>query len=116
MAKKTRLGSGGYGIRRTGSFAGKAVDLGIVEDLFLAALLAGLDPGIKKPGIPADAPAWLRVMLEIMLGRRGNAVTVPVRQSLTFSAVPTQAECEALYAYANTLQDTLDQLITRFDS
>lgn len=116
MAKKTRLGSGGYGTRRTGSFASKAVDLGIVEDLFLAALLAGLDTGIKKPGIPSDTPAWLRTMLEIMLGRRGNVVTVPVRQSLTFSASPTQAECEALYDYANALQDALNQIITRFDS
>ena len=115
MAAKTRLGSGGYGTRRTGSFSGKATDVGIVDDEWLQRLLT-TSYGIKKPGIPAATDAWLKTMLEIMLGRRGNTVTVPVRQSLTFSASPTKAECEALYDYVNKIQDALNQIITRFDS
>jgi hypothetical protein len=112
----TRSSGAGFAARLHGSFAGKAVDLGVVADPFLAALLAGADTGIKKPGIPADAPAWLKTMMEIVLGRRGNAVPIPARETLTFSASPTKAECEALYAYVNKIQGALDQIITRFDS
>ncbi|MDN5752405.1 MAG: hypothetical protein L0H15_03860 [Nitrosospira sp.] len=71
---------------------------------------------IKKPGIPAGTPEWLRTMLEIIVGRRGNKIEVPKHQTLIFSATPTQAECEALYAYANTIRDSLEQLINRMDS
>lgn len=115
MAVKTRLGPSGHGTRRTGSFAGKTLDVGVITDPFLALLIAEATR-IKKPGIPSDTPAWLKTMIEILTGRRGNAVAIPAKQTLTFSASPTQAECEALYAYANTLQDALNQIITRFDS
>lgn len=117
MAAKTRLGTSGYGQRRNlaGGFAGKTPDLGIVADAWLAQL-ATASYAVKKAGIPSDAQEWLRTNMEIMLGRRGNAVPVPVRQTLTFSATPTKAECEALYAYANSLQDALNRIITRFDS
>lgn len=111
----TRLGSGGFAARLHGSFAGKTPDMGVVQDAFLAALVTA-SYGIKKPGIPAGTDAWLKTMLEIMLGRRSNTVPVPPRQSLTFSASPTKAECEALYAYVNKIQDALNQIITRFDS
>lgn len=117
MAARTRLGGAGYGVRRylAGGFADKAVDLGIVSDAWLTQLRSA-SYGIKKAGIPSATDAWLRTNMEIMLGRRGNAIPVPVRRTLTFSATPTKAECEALYAYANSIQDALNQLITRFDS
>lgn len=71
---------------------------------------------IKKPGIPVGTPDWLKTMTEIMTGRRGNKIEIPKFQTLEFSATPTQAELEALYAYTNKVRDSLDQLINRFDS
>jgi hypothetical protein len=116
MASTSRLGSGGYGIRRRGSFAGKTTagtETGIVADAFLSSLVRST--AIKKPGVPKGTPEWLKTTLEIVLGRRGNAVTVPSLQTLTFSATPTQAECEALYEYVNDIRSALEDLINRFD-
>jgi len=70
---------------------------------------------IKKPGIPVGTPPWLKIMLEILTGRRGNRITLPAFRTLTFSTPPTQAECEALYAYINSVRDSLEQLISRMD-
>lgn len=70
---------------------------------------------IKKPGIPVGTPPWLKTMLEILTGRRGNRITLPAFRTLTFSAPPTQAECEALYAYINSVRDSIEQLISRMD-
>ncbi|HEU4854390.1 MAG TPA: hypothetical protein VFS89_03780 [Nitrosospira sp.] len=83
-----------------------------------AALITGTatSSGIKKPGIPENAPAWLRTTLEILEGRRGNRVTIPAAANLTFSATPTQAECEALYEYTNDIRTALSSIISRFDS
>lgn len=82
-----------------------------------AALTTGIaeTTRIKKPGIPAGTPEWLKTMLEILTGRRGNRVEAPRFQTLTFSATPTKAECEALYGYTNTVRDSLEQLINRMD-
>lgn len=71
---------------------------------------------IKKPGIPAGTPDWLKTTLEIVLGRRGNRVTPPPAQTLTFSSTPTKAECEALYAHVNNVHSALTDLINRFDT
>lgn len=114
MASKSRLGPSGYGIARKGSFAGKAVDAGIVVDAFLAGMAAST--AISKPGVPSGTPDWLKTVIEIILGRRGNKIAVPPLQNLTFSATPTQAECQALYSYLNTVRDSVDQLINRLDS
>jgi hypothetical protein len=83
-----------------------------------AALISGIVEAfrIKKPGIPPGTPGWLKTMIEILIGRRGNRIGVPEFQTLTFSATPTRAECEALYRYTNTVRDSLEQLITRMDS
>ncbi|SDZ85747.1 hypothetical protein [Nitrosospira multiformis] len=70
---------------------------------------------IKKPGIPVGTPPWLKTMLEILTGRRGNRIALPAFRALTFSAPPTRAECEALYAYINSVRDSLEQLISRMD-
>jgi hypothetical protein len=115
MASKSRLGSGGHGIRRKGSFAGKTSDLGVVADAFMASLTSAAT-GIKKPGIPSDTPAWLRTSLEIYTGRRGNAIPIPAKTTLTFSASPTKEECEALDTKINGVYDAMKKLITRFDS
>jgi hypothetical protein len=118
MAAKSRLGSGGYGICRKGNFAGKAIDTGAIPtgrvfDLFLSTQAS---TAIKKPGIPAGTPPWLKTTIEILTGRRGNRVEVPKFQKLTFSAVPTTAECEALYRYINAVRHSLEQIIKRLDS
>lgn len=93
---------------------------GIVSDGIVteASLTTGITEKqrIKKPGIPAGTPEWLKTMLEIIIGRRGNAVEVPKFQTLTFSATPTKAECEALYSYVNTIRAAVDKDITRLDS
>lgn len=70
---------------------------------------------VKKPGIPAGTPEWLKTMLEILTGRRGNEIQVPPFQALTFSATPTKAECETLYAYINSVRSAVEQLISRMD-
>lgn len=114
MAAKTRLGSGGYGIRRAGSFASKTADAGIVADAFLSTQT--VPTGLKKPGIPSDTPAWLKTLLETIVGRRGNAIEAPKFQTLTFSASPTKAECEALYAYLNDVRQGVEDILTRLDS
>jgi hypothetical protein len=118
MSAKSRLGSGGYGICRKGTFAGKAFDTGEVHtekivDLFLSKQVS---TAIKKPGIPAGTPAWLKITLEILTGRRGNRVEMPKFQALTFSDTPTRAECEALYRYINAVRHSLEQIIKRLDS
>lgn len=92
-----------------------ATSNGVVADEWLTNLKT-TSYGIKKAGIPNDAPAWLKTDMEIVLGRRNNRVPVPVKRTLTFSATPTKDECEALYAYVNDMQDSLNRLITRFDS
>jgi hypothetical protein len=69
----------------------------------------------RKPGVPPGTPEWLKTMIEILTGRRGNKIEVPGFQTLTFSASPTKAECEALYAYTNTMRHALEQLISRMD-
>lgn len=71
---------------------------------------------IKKPGVPTGTPDWLKTLLEIILGRRGNKIAVPAEQNLTFSSTPTQAECQALYSYVNQVRDSLDSLVNRLDS
>lgn len=70
----------------------------------------------KKPGIPSGTPDWLRTMLEIIVGRRGNAIDAPKFQTLTFSATPTKTECEALYAYLNDVRQGVEDILTRLDS
>ncbi len=114
MAGKTRLGFGGFGVRRTGSFSGKTADAGIVADAFLSTQTT--TTGIKKPGIPTGTPQWLQTMLEIIIGRRGNSIEVPKFRTLTFSASPTKAECEALYAYTNDVRQRVEDILTRLDS
>jgi hypothetical protein len=118
MTAKSRSGSGGYGICRKGTFLGKAIDTGAIHtgkvlDLFLSSQLS---TAIKKPGIPAGTPAWLKTTMEILTGRRGNRVVVPKFKPLTFSDTPTRAECEALYHYINAVRHSLEQIIKRLDS
>src|SRR5687768_4290861 len=86
--------------------------------IFEAAAAAGteLRERIKKPGIPSDAPRWLRTTIEIILGRRNNKIEIPQHQEITFSATPTQDECKALYDYTSSVRNSLEQLINRLDS
>ena len=93
--------------------AGAISQTGIIFDQRPASLT--VSNTIKKPGIPAGTPAWLKIFLEIIAGRRGNKIAVPPRQNLTFSATPTKAECEALYSYVNDMRASLDTLVNRLD-
>lgn len=74
---------------------------------------------MRAPNIPdtngQPTPELVRAVkdnLEILTGRRGNAIKVPELRILTFSATPTQAECEALMAYVNAwaiaVRDAID--------
>jgi hypothetical protein len=87
---------------------------GVVIDLWTSSL--AVPSAARKPGIPAGTPAWLKIFLEIIAGRRGNKIAVPPRQNLNFSATPTKAECEALYSYVNDVRGSLDALVNRLDS
>lgn len=99
-----------------GSKAGTgAVSDGIIVESALSTGMAAT-LRIKKPGIPAGTPEWLKTMIELLIGRRGNRIVPPAFRALTFSAVPTQAECEALYAYTNDVRIAVERLITRLDS
>lgn len=114
MASKSRLTSSGYGTKRAGSFAGKAVDLGILFDQWLEGVKESRGP--QKPGIPAGTSEWLKTMLEILTGRRGNAIDVPTLPDITFSATPTQAEIQTLYDAVKTTHDLVRQIRDRLDS
>jgi hypothetical protein len=114
MASKSRLTSSGYGTRRVGSFSGKAVDLGAIFDQWHGIETA--KAAIKKAGIPSTTPEWLRTNMEIILGRRGNAIDVPETPELTFSATPTQAECQALFDHVKATNEALQQFKERFDN
>jgi hypothetical protein len=70
---------------------------------------------LKKPGIPAGTPDWLKTTMEILTGRRGNRIEAPKFQRLTFSETPTQSECQALYSYTNAVREALEQVISRMD-
>ncbi|HEY6044376.1 MAG TPA: hypothetical protein VIU43_05720 [Nitrosospira sp.] len=94
--------------------AGAISQAGVVIDLWSSS--PAVSSVIRKPGIPAGTPAWLKIFLEIIAGRRGNRIAVPPRQNLTFSAIPTKAECEALYSYVNDVRGSLDALVNRLDS
>ncbi len=111
----TRSSGAGFAASPHGSFAGKAVDLGVIVDAFLTTRTAS-PFAIKKAGIPANTDPWLRTNMEILMGRRGNAVAIPAKPTITFSATPTKEECEALYNYANEMHTALNKIITRFDS
>jgi hypothetical protein len=93
---------------------GAISQVGVVIDLWSSS--PAVSSAIRKPGIPAGTPAWLKIFLEIIVGRRGNRIAVPPRQNLIFSATPTKAECEALYSYINDVRGSLDALVNRLDS
>ena len=75
---------------------------------------------MKKMSIPAGpaTPQFALAVkdnLEVMAGRRGNKISLPTVQDLTFSSPPTQAECQALNTYVNEWAKTLKTFILRFD-
>ncbi|WON73734.1 LamG-like jellyroll fold domain-containing protein [Nitrosospira sp. Is2] len=88
----------------------------IIETELLTRIASAPVASVKKPGIPVGTPMWLKTTMEILTGRRGNRVEVPKFQELTFSAVPTKGECEALYRYINAVRHSLEQIIKRLDS
>lgn len=70
----------------------------------------------KKPGVPGGTPEWLKTTLEILTGRRGNRISIPGFQHLSFSDTPTRTECEALYRYTNTVRQAVEEIVSRLDS
>jgi hypothetical protein len=99
--------------RQFNSSAKEAMGDGMIEPALATARAQPIR--VKKPGIPAGTPEWLKTMMEILTGRRGNRIAAPQFRKLTFSATPTQSECEALYSYTNTVRDALEQVISRMD-
>lgn len=97
----------------------RLISAALISDVIFEAALVSVTTQagrVKKPGIPNDAPQWLRTMLEILTGRRGNRIEVPKAKTLTFSATPTKEECEALYSHIQEVRNSLEQLINRQDS
>ncbi len=77
---------------------------------------------MKKPALSRNYPPDKSLMdaiienIEVITGRRKNRITVPSKPTLTFTATPTKAECEALYAYVNSVRDALSSVLERLDS
>lgn len=72
---------------------------------------------MKKPDIPdvtAATPDWVRnvrLVLQILLGRRGERI-LPLREvKLTAAAAPTQAEYDALGQQIVNLQKKVNELV-----
>ncbi|KIO48184.1 LamG-like jellyroll fold domain-containing protein [Nitrosospira sp. NpAV] len=110
---RTQMLSGANPAQTNLSGSGTISD-GIMVEAALRASLART-MRMKKPGIPAGTPEWLKTLLEIIIGRRGNAIEIPRFQTLTFSATPTKAECEALYAYTNEVRRSVENILARLD-
>lgn len=76
---------------------------------------------MKKLELPSShaGPRFLVAVRDILLvltGRKDNRIAVPARQALTFSASPTQAECEALRDYTHAVRDALAAVLERLDT
>lgn len=63
----------------------------------------------------ADWIAAVTDQLQIITGRRRNSIFVVPQPNLTFSASPTQAECQALYNYTNQVRTAVAALVMRLD-
>jgi hypothetical protein len=79
--------------------------------------MSGKKPAIDRSYPPSPA-AWGAVVetLELLTGRRGDAISTPALTQLTFSNPPTQAEVTALYQYVNRQRAALEALLTRLNS
>lgn len=75
----------------------------------------------KKREIPVGlvaSPDWIAAVtdqLQIITGRRRNSIFVAPQPNLTFSASPTQAECQALFNYVNQVRTALAAVVMRLD-
>ncbi len=77
---------------------------------------------MKKESVPETngqpTPQFVRSVkdnIDVMAGRRKNKLSLPTVQTLTFSSPPTQAQCQALNSYVNSILLALQQLAARFD-
>jgi len=77
---------------------------------------------MKKPNIPETGgrptSEFVRAVkdnIEVITGRRRNRLDLPDIQTITFSAAPTQAECQALNAYVNEWAKSMVALMDRLD-
>ena len=77
---------------------------------------------MKKKQIPetngAATPDFVRAVkdnIEVLTGRRKNAINLPETRTLTFSSPPTQAECQALNEYVNAWAEAVRTLVGRSD-
>ena len=76
---------------------------------------------MKKLPIPIESiptPAWIAAVIDniqVITGRRKNSIFVVPQPALTFSATPTKAECEALFAYTNQVRTALAAVVMRLD-
>jgi hypothetical protein len=75
---------------------------------------------MKKPALPEPGNQGfddaVRQWLQIVCARRGPGIVAPVDPNLTFSASPTKAECDALYAYTRKVGAALTALLKRLDT
>ena len=75
----------------------------------------------KKLQIPAGTtatPEFVRATrdnIDVITGRKGGKTELPALQNLTFSATPTQAQCQALNSYVNSLIEALQALVGRIE-
>lgn len=53
--------------------------------------------------------------VETLTGKRKNRIVMPTLSALSFSATPTQAECQALEAKLNEVVKVVTALVARSD-
>lgn len=74
----------------------------------------------SKPALPnPDDPSFgtqVKTMLEILTGRRGNKIAKLFPKLNTSVAAPTKAEFDVVCAQVETLQEKINELISRFDT
>lgn len=114
VVRQAHILAAAFSLQRNRAGTGSTGDGVIVEPTLTTGTRAGIP--IRKPGIPAGTPEWLKTMIEILVGRRGNRIAPPLYRTLDFSASPTKAECEALYSYTNEVREVVEKIVTRLDS
>jgi len=75
---------------------------------------------MKKPDLPeqiGDPRAWsnLRMILQTLMGRRGNKLPEITPRKLTAAAGPTKAEYDALGARVLQLEQSFEAIRARLD-
>jgi len=77
--------------------------------------MSNVKPGLSSPKDPSFGEQ-VKILLEILTGRRGNKITPVYEKLLTSAAAPTKAEFDPLCEQVVALQTKINELISRLDA